>query len=390
MLKHLLKFSLVLLLVMPMTFANASDSLFYKCSKVLREQIIASANHDMNEAPMTITSMPSTRSAGGKHDYFSEGDYWWPDTTNLQGPYIQKDGLTNPNNFIEHRTALVKFSQIIGNLASAYALSKNKKYANQAIKHLKAWLVDTSTLMNPSLLYAQAIKGRFTGRGVGIIDMIQMVDVVKGIEIFEKNKIIDPVLLAQIKNWFTQYLQWVTTYPYGIDERDAKNNHATCWVMQVAVFASFTQNTFLIDYCKNSYKTILLVNQVAQDGSFPLELKRTKPYGYSLFNLDAMATICYTLSTKKDNLWEYTLADGRNIKKAYTYLMPYVTNKNNWPFSKDVMYWNEWPVAQPFLIFGSRGIKDPALYDVWEKLPHFPTVNEVNRNVPIRHLLIWL
>ena len=75
-----------------------------------------------------------------------------------------------------------------------------------------------------------------------------------------------------------------------------RNNHGTCWVMQVAVFAKFTGNTAMMQFCSDRYKNVLLPNQMAADGSFPLELKRTKPYGYSIFNLDAMATICQVLS----------------------------------------------------------------------------------------------
>ena len=33
------------------------------------------------------------------HDYFSEGDYWWPDPKNPGGPYIRRDGFSNPANF---------------------------------------------------------------------------------------------------------------------------------------------------------------------------------------------------------------------------------------------------------------------------------------------------
>jgi hypothetical protein len=29
--------------------------------------------------PITITAETSSRSAGGKHDFFSEADYFWPD-----------------------------------------------------------------------------------------------------------------------------------------------------------------------------------------------------------------------------------------------------------------------------------------------------------------------
>ena len=43
--------------------------------------------------------------------------------------------------------------------------------------------------------------------------------------------------------------------------------------------------------------TVLLIPKIREgpDGSFPQELARTKPYGYSLFNLDAMAIIAQTL-----------------------------------------------------------------------------------------------
>ena len=62
---------------------------------------------------------------------------------------------------------------------------------------------------------------------------------------------------------------------------------------------------------RKRFKDVLLPGQMAADGSFPRELKRTKPYGYSLFNLDAMATICRILSTPEDDLWTFELPDGR-------------------------------------------------------------------------------
>lgn len=51
-------------------------------------------------SPRTITSARNPRSAGGANDFSSEGDYWWPDPNNPDGPYIQRDGLSNPGNFV--------------------------------------------------------------------------------------------------------------------------------------------------------------------------------------------------------------------------------------------------------------------------------------------------
>lgn len=369
---------------------NASASFKNEIEKTLRKQILDEASWAMQQEPITVTAETSTRSAGGKHDFFSEGDYWWPNPKSVDSPYIQRDGMTNPNNFVAHRLAMIRFSKIVGALASAYKLTGDKKYLFQALKHCKAWFVDIATLMNPNLLYAQAIKGRFTGRGIGIIDTIQLMEVVQGLMVMENDAAMDKVILAAIKNWFSQYLQWLTTNKYGRDEMNATNNHGTCWAMQVACFAKFTGNQKLMDFCSDRYKNIFLVKQMAGNGSFPRETGRTKPYGYSIFNLDAMTTLCQILSTKENDLWNYETADGKSIKKGIEFLYPYIVDKNKWPYRHDVMYWNEWPVAQPFLIFGTAAYNNKNWFNTWKKLDHAPTVEEVIRNLPVRHPLIWL
>ncbi len=357
---------------------------------VLQKDIIAQANWAMTQQPITTTTEQCERSAGGLHDFYSEGDYWWKNPDDPNGPYIQRDGQTNPDNFVAHRKAMIRFSQIVGSLASAYLITKDEKYVKHAFSHINAWFVDKNTLMNPSLLYAQAIKGKVTGRGIGIIDTIHLMEVAQGIIIMQKAASVDKNNLQIIKNWFAQYLAWLTTHQYGIDEREAKNNHGTCWVMQVASFAKLTENQALIDYCKARFKTVLLPNQLEKDGSFPLELKRTKPYGYSIFNLDAMATLCQILTDSKDDLWNFKLDDGRSMKKAIEFLYPYIENKSLWTYPKDVMYWEEWPVAQPFLLFGYQHFGNKNWLESWKKLEHFPKNDEVIRNLPIRNPLLWL
>ncbi|UHG92866.1 alginate lyase family protein [Spirosoma oryzicola] len=351
---------------------------------------LAEARWAMQQEPVTVTTQTSARSAGNQHDFFSEGDYWWPDSANPQGPYIQRDGLTNPDNFVAHRQAMIRFSRIVGALASAYVITRDETYVRQAFRHLNAWFVNPATRMNPSLLYAQAIKGRATGRGIGIIDTIHLMEVAQGVRVMAKAKSADKRSVAAIRRWFADYLTWLTTHPYGKDEMNAKNNHGTCWVMQVAAFARLTNNDTLLAFCRNRYKTVLLPEQMAADGSFPQELRRTKPYGYSLFNLDAMTTICQILSIPSDNLWHYQTPDGRTIRRGIDYLYPFVANKPSWPLKPDVMYWENWPVAPPFLVFGFNAFGQNDWLQTWKKLDHAPHVDEVLRNLPIRNPLIWL
>jgi hypothetical protein len=359
-------------------------------TEVLRKHVLEEAAWAMQQEPETVTAHASPRSAGGKHDFFSEGDYWWPNPVSVDSPYIQKDGITNPGNFVAHRLAMIRLSRIVGALASAYKITGDNRYVLHAIKHCKAWFVDEETLMNPNLLYAQAIKGRFTGRGIGIIDTIQLMEVVQGLLAMETSAAMDKSALAVVRNWFAEYITWLTTHKYGKDEMKAENNHGTCWVMQVASFAKFTGNKPIMQFCSNRFKNVLLPNQMDKDGSFGRELKRTKPYGYSIFNLDAMTTICQVLSTPEDNLYTFTTVDGKSIRKGIDYLYPFVAKKSKWPLKPDVMYWSHWPVAQPFLVFGANAYNNTQWLQTWKKLDHDPKVDEVIRNLPIRNPLIWI
>jgi hypothetical protein len=358
--------------------------------QTLRPMVLKEAEAAMKAAPETVTASHSPRSAGGLHDFFSEGDYWWPNPASADSPYIQKDGQTNPDNFVRHRLAMIRFSRIMGALGSAYVLTGDDQYVLQAMRHARAWFVDTATMMNPNLQYAQAIKGRATGRGIGIIDAIQLMEVTEGLEVMERSPAMDHLVLDKVRNWFARYLQWVTTHPYGKDEMNAVNNHGTCWVMQVAAFSKFTGDTAMMNFCRERYKTVLLPKQMAADGSFPLELKRTKPYGYSLFNLDAMATICQLLSGAGDDLWHFSTADGRSIGKGIEFMFPSIADKSRWPFAHDVMFWDQWPVAQPALLFGAEALGRKDWLDVWTRLDHRPENEEVIRNLPVRHPLVWL
>ena len=355
-----------------------------------RARVVSAGDRYLAEPPRTITASSSPRSAGGRHDFLSEADYWWPDPANPGGPYVQRDGITNPGNFVEHRRAMMRLSVHVPALAAAWMITRERRYADHAARHLRAWFVDAQTRMNPHLLYSQAIHGRVTGRGIGIIDTVHLVEVARAIPTLVDARALSAADAGAVREWFSQYLTWMTTHQYGIDEREARNNHGTCWVMQVAEFARLTGRHDLTEYCRNRYKNVLLPNQVAGDGSFPEELRRTKPYGYSLFNLDAMATVCQIVSTPADNLWTFELPDGRGIGKAVAFLFPFIANKKGWPHKPDVMYHDEWPMRHPSLLFAGLAFGKQDYLDLWQKLPADSSVEEVIRNFFVRQPVLWV
>jgi hypothetical protein len=355
-----------------------------------RARVLNQAEAFLGEAPATVTATSSPRSPGGRHEFFSEGDYWWPDPANPGGPYVRRDGQTNPDNFVGHRQALMRLSRIVPALAAAWLLTGEARYSEHAARHLRAWFLDGATRMAPHLRYAQAIHGRSAGRGIGIIDTVHLVEVARAIEVLDPAPGLSRPERDGVVGWFAEYLRWMTTHPNGIEEREARNNHGTCWVLQVAAFARLTGDEERLRFCRERFRTVLVPVQVAGDGSFPLETARTKPYGYSLFNLDAMATVAEILSTPQDDLWRFALPDGRGLRRAVSWMAPFIRDRKGWPFPPDVMYDDQWPMRQASLLFAGLAYGEPGWLELWKTLPADSAVDEVIRNFFVRQPLLWV
>ena len=275
-------------------------------------------------------------------------------------------------------------------LAAAWQLTGDKRYTAHFMKHLRAWFVDPKTKMNANLEYAQAIFGVTQGRGMGIIDTLHLVEVVRAARVLEATRAINPVDMERIQTWFGDYVDWMATSKNGVDERQAKNNHGTCWVLQVAEFSQFAGRMDLTMLCRDRFKTIIVPDQIAKNGSLPLELARTKPYSYSLFDADVLSGICQSLSTPQDNLWKFKGPNGSGVGDVVAFLFPCIADKSQWPYAKDVEYFDGLPSRRPSLLFAGEALHHPEYIAEWQKLDANPTILEVIRNLPIRQPLLWV
>lgn len=353
--------------------------------------IIKKAQASLDIEPMHITDEIAPMSEGGPHDFYSNGDYWWPNPETPDGlPYVRRDGESNPNSFAKHRGIIRSLRTNVANLAAGYAVSGDEKYAEKAVMLLKEFFLDEETKMNPHLLYAQAIPRICSGRGIGIIDTLHLIDVPVAVEVLKKSPHLTPDLLSGLMKWFADYLHWMTTHPYGLNEMKEGNNHGVCWAVQAAVFALFTGNEMILDQCRERYKNVMLPEQMVADGSFPKELARTKPYGYSIFQLDNMVTLCHVLSDEQNDLWDFELEDGRGIRKGLEFLYPYLEDKSKWPYPADIEHFEEWPARVSSFLFAGAALGEKKYIDLWEKLNPDPVDQEVRRNIAIRQPILWM
>jgi hypothetical protein len=142
-------------------------------------------------------------------------------------------------------------------------------------------------------------------------------------------------------------------------------------------------HTDLAKQTAETAKTKRIATQIKPDGSQPMELKRTKAFNYSRLNLNALAMLA-TLGERVDvNLWQFVTHDGRSIRKAVDFMMPYTkTPPEKWPYSQIVSL-NRSELAAVFRLAGiayqdSRYEKivsdlpdsESAMFQLMYPLPH--------------------
>jgi hypothetical protein len=226
-----------------------------------------------------------------------------------------------------------------------------------------------------------------SGTRGGVIDGVHFVEVARALRCFQESQVFSTDDVSTIHQWFKSYLEWLTTSQFGRSEGNSGNNHAACWVMQVAEFALLTGNDPVVQDCRLRLRRLL--EPMNPDGGWKLELSRTKPYCYSLFQMDAFATACQQLSTPADNLFALELPGGQSVARAMSFLYPYIKDKSRWPYPPDVMWFDLWPVRHPCLLFVGLALNRREYVELWTQLNPDPQAEEAIRNYPIRQPVLW-
>jgi hypothetical protein len=303
-------------------FKQAIDALLRDGSKALK-------------APYaSVMDKPEAPPSGDKHDYMSVAPYWWPDTTKPSGtPYIRRDGEVNPeHDIIGDRIRLGQMMGDVRTLGLAYYLTGDEAYASNAIGRLRVWFLDPATRMNPNLKYAQSIKGVVEGRGIGIIDAHGLRDVVDAMQLLKDSKSWTNEIDRGLRDWFTSYLQWLLESSNGKEESAAKNNHGTTYDVQVSTIALYLGKRDVVKQIALAAGEKRIAVQIEPDGSQPLELERTKSWGYSVMNLDGLVNLALLAKQTGVDLWHFSTNDGRSIKRGIDFLLPFAVDGKKWPY----------------------------------------------------------
>jgi Alginate lyase len=355
------------------------------------DRILQAATHALTQSPTSLILIPAPHTSGTPHDFYSEAEDYWPDPAAPTGPYITRTGPSNPAAFTAHRDALLNLSINVSALTAAFILTKEDRYAQHAIAHLKAWFIESTTSMTPSLLFAQVIPPAKTGRFEGIVEAVHIAEITQSIPFLANSESLTPADLAALQKWFTDYFDWLTTSRLAGLARDHKSHHGSSWLLQACAIAHFNQADDLpLSALRHQFKSSTLRAQIVADGVFPHELTTSDPYRNSLFNLDMLAAICLLLSTRFESIWDYELQDGPGMRTAIARHYPYILNRGMWPYRADATHFTDLPVRPPSLLFAARAYNRPEYADLWKTLRPDPVVPEFQRTFPIRQPLLWV
>ncbi len=318
---------IALLCMVPLMGSAADDA--------AHQKLVSEAEAALKFAPVAVTQKTKPAPSGDPHDYASTAPFFWPDPTKPDGlPYIRRDGEVNP----ESRTVASDFprAQALGNaietLARAYAATGREEYAAHAARLLRTWFLDPATFMRPHLDFAQGVPGVNVGRQFGIIEGNSLVSALEHADLLEGSEAWTPADHRALMQWASQFLDWYLTSPFGVAEAATRNNHGTHYDVQVMRMAFMVGRVDIAKRVAEEARERRIAAQIEPDGRQTHELARTNSLSYSRMNLAGLMRLANLAGRVGVDLWHFETADGRSIRRALDFLVPYLRDPSReWP-----------------------------------------------------------
>ncbi|MGB3722311.1 MAG: alginate lyase family protein [Pacificimonas sp.] len=299
-----------------------------------RAALVKDADTALRGPLYSVTDKLKTPASGDRADYYSIGPYWWPTKGKPDGePYSRRDGEVNPERDGEEfdKRRLTSFSRDVETLSLAAYMLDEDRYAARAAQLIRTWFLDPAARMNPNLNHGQAIPGRTTGRGEGIIDSTQLVPVVEAIGLIAPTGALSVEEQAALRVWFREYATWLATSDIGTSELQKQNNHGLWFDMFLTHFSLFAGLESVAKNVSESFLDSRIARQMGKDGHLPAELTRTRPFHYSHFAMGAAVRLATLAECVDIDLWTATTPDGRGLRRGMEFLLPYQATTESWP-----------------------------------------------------------
>lgn len=281
-------------------------------SRDLLSALLAGADAALSRGPYSVVHKSELPPSKDPHDYYHPAPYFWP--RKYFGAWLpakRRDGQRIPGTRLYDaesdrydRTRLQRMFDDTTVLALAWCSSGKVKYLRHAIQLIDCWFIAPATRMNPNLNFAQVRMGRDgkRGRKSGVIEFKDIYFLLDAVQLVRSTDLWSEPLERGFSEWLESYLEWLLTSDQGVAEAESKNNHGTCYDLQVAAIANFLGR---MDVLNRVWQRLpqRMSEQFDAHGFQRLEAERTLTQHYFCFNLQSWVHLAMLSDAHGVNIW---------------------------------------------------------------------------------------
>jgi hypothetical protein len=320
------------------------------------------AERYLKEGPWTVTAERPKGTDLDPHEYYSESPSYWPDAANPTGPYLRRNGQSNPSVFTANRTALDSMCDAVLTLGTAAYLLDDARYASHAAHLIQNWFILPKTRMDPNMEHAGTIPGSRNGADLapgGVAEGRPLIRAIQGMEFLAKSGAWDPKDEAATRKWFEDYLHWLT--PAGPATAILRGDNPIWRAALEASAASFAEDAAAERRVFDSYRAPAFPRPPRATGAAAVNA----PAQSLAASLEGRAMICRIAQLHGVDLWSRPARTGGTIATAIDSLEASLADPRQWSkeqaagFQSDGVY---------LMAFAGMGLNKPDYVAEFRKL----------------------
>lgn len=347
------------------------------------DAIRTDADAALGRGPFSVIHKTTLPPSGDLHDYWHPAPYWWPnpDTRN-QLPFVRRDGervpgteIYDPESDKYDRTRLQRMFDDTTSLVLAWWFYGEESYLEHGALLVRTWFLADETRMTPHLGYSQVRMGHAGNKGTatGIIEMKDLYYFLDAVRLLIHQAKLSPNEISRLKEWFSEYLQWLLDSKQGRAECSARNNHGLAFDLQIASITEFLgEHDEFIRCVTRAHDR--LADHFAASGEQLHEMARTLTAHYCTFNLQQWINLAHIAGRCGENLWEAApQRTGRPaIRRGMEWLLRFIEG-TQWPYRQikpfDTTRWV--PISHAYVEKYQRPVASPLMRPITTCMLHF-------------------
>ncbi|MBT4496985.1 MAG: alginate lyase family protein [Gemmatimonadetes bacterium] len=280
--------------------------------------ILEARDHLMDRAEEALTQPRlSVRDNGGSPFFRQDAAY-------IPG----QDGVRNAQANHESGKLAGRFSATVLDLAIAYRLTGESRFADKALELIHCWCINQNTRMFPGGFVQDAFTPG-AQYGGDIILFACFNNAFLAMYLLDDYPGWDIYCQAAVKKWVRDMVEPQRKLMF-FDGCDMYNNWEDARLLYLGTGGLALGDLDLLIYVFERWRTIIPM-KMTDEGQLPRETMRTRSMHYTLFALSSTSLIAEVAAAYGYDLYDYSI-DGRCLRKALDYATRYLLDMDEWPF----------------------------------------------------------